>query len=137
MAQSAETNLKATATVKSKMSQLDKPHCGRAANKIGLLDTLKAMTHTCNKRMQDVNDCRASHQDMLETGHEYPAGCELDRMDRMVARLQKYWQKMKYMWQNNNLGDATVQPNMYHLEVTRSSVESRYCTREHLLDIRQ
>ena len=52
--------------------------------------------------MQDVNDCRAFHMELLETGHEYPAACELDRMDRMAARLQKYWQKMKYMWQNNN-----------------------------------
>ena len=102
MAQLAKTNPKATATVKSEMSQTDELHCGRATEKMGLLDTLKSMNHTCNKRMQDVNDCRAFHMELLETGHDYPAACELERMDRMAARLQKYWLKMRHMWQNND-----------------------------------
>ena len=86
MAQSAKTNLKATATTK----------------KMGLLDTLKSMTNTCNKRIQDVNDCGTFHTELLETGDDYPAVCELERMDRMAARLQAYYLKMRHVWQNNN-----------------------------------
>ena len=81
MAQLAKTNLKATATVKSEMSQTDELHCGLATEKMGLLDTLKSMTHTCNKRMQDVNDCRAFHMELLETGHDYPAAIGKDEPD--------------------------------------------------------
>ena len=66
-------------------------------NEMNLLDTLKSMTHACNKRMQDVNDCRDSHRDMLEAGHEYPANCELERMERMAKRAKQYWQRMKNM----------------------------------------
>ena len=66
-------------------------------DEMSLLDTLKSMTHTCNKRMQDVNDCRDSHRDMLEAGHEYPANCELERMERMAKRAKQYWQRMKNM----------------------------------------
>ena len=51
-----------------------------------------------------------------------------------MVNTDKYHVAMPRLY---NLGDATAQPNMYHLEATGSSVESRYCTREHLLDIRQ
>ena len=86
MAQSAKTNLRATATT----------------TKMGLLDTLKSMTNTCNKRIDDVNDCGTFHTELLEAGDDYPAACELERMDRMVARLQAYYLKMRHVWQNDN-----------------------------------
>ena len=52
--------------------------------------------------MQDLTDCRDSHREMLSAGHEYPANCELDRMDRMAVRVEKYWQRMKQMWQSSD-----------------------------------
>ncbi len=118
MAQLAKTNLKATATVKSEMSQADELHYGLATEKMGLLDTLKSMTHTCNKRMQDVNDCGAFHTELLETGYDYPAACELERMDRMAARLQEYYLKMRHMWQNNNDDECPLE----HLDEIATNV---------------
>ena len=68
---------------------------------MNLLETLKSMTETCNKRMQDINDCREAHQTMLETRQAYPAYCKLERMDRMTVRVKRYWQRMKDMWLNH------------------------------------
>ena len=85
MAQLAETNLKATAITKPEIAPPEELH-HRTTKKMGLLDTLKSMTHTCNKRIDDVNDCGAFHTELLETGYDYPAVCELERMDRMAAR---------------------------------------------------
>ena len=54
--------------------------------------------------------------------------------DFVVSNMDKHHVAMPRLY---DLGDTITQPNMYRLEVTRSSVESRYCTREHLLEIRQ
>ena len=103
MAQSAKKNLATTAVHQARTeSESQTSQHGHITNKMTLLDTLKSMTHTCNKRMQDVNDCRDSHRDMLKAGQAYPANCELDRMDRMAARTKQYWQRMKDMWQSSD-----------------------------------
>jgi hypothetical protein len=105
MAQSAKKNLATTANHQAG-NKSPKPQTSQYeninTNKMTLLDTLKSMTNTCNKRMQDVNDCRDSHRDMLEAGQAYPANCKLERMDRMATRAKQYWQRMKDMWQNND-----------------------------------
>ena len=103
MAQSAKRNLETTAVHQASTRSISQSsQHGHITNKMTLLDTLKSMTHTCNKRMQDVNDCRDSHQDMLKAGRAYPANCELDRMDRMAARAKQYWQRMRYVWQSSD-----------------------------------
>ena len=69
---------------------------------MNLLETLKSMTNICNRRMQDVTDCRDSHRTMLTAEHAYPEDCELERMDRMAVSAKQYWQRMKDMWQHND-----------------------------------
>ena len=103
MAKSAVKNLAAAATHDHTRTTQYQQINGETIS-MSLLDTLKSMTNTCNKRMQDINDCRDAHQTMLETGHAYPAYCELDRMDCMAVRVRQYWQRMRDMWIHHNTG---------------------------------
>ena len=100
---------------------------------MGLLDTLKSMTNTCNKRIEDVNDCGTFHTELLEAGDDYPAVCELERMDRMAARLQAYYLKMRHVWQNNNDDECPLEhldeiaTNMTNLgDMVKQLVEEAY-----------
>lgn len=86
-------------------------------NTMNLLDTLKYMMNICNKRMQDVTDCRDSHRTKLAAGHAYPADCELERMDRMAVRAKQYWQRIKEVWKHHDAASKCPRENLEEIAV--------------------
>ena len=72
------------------------------------LETFKTMAQKCHGKINDVTDCRDSHQTMLAAGYAYPAEYQLERMDRMAVRVEKHWQQMRDMWYHHVITDNTM-----------------------------